>query len=203
MISVRRPTAVRRCAYYRDVPQSERFIDQPYRLLLGLPVSTDVAAGSLARGPGAYAWWALPTVLPQIPGVANEKDRNLRLLYAGRAANLRGRILKTHLRRSGGSELRRILAGLLMPTEGYRTMWKDDEAILVPEDELRLTSWMRRGLRLTWVEHPYPEDVEGDLIARLAPPLNVHGTPDSDIRSMVVAAKQRLKAAAGRPGKPG
>jgi hypothetical protein len=175
--------------------QSDRFIDHVYQQLGGLPATTDAAAGTLSRSPGLYAWWAYPTVLPELPGLVNDHDSHLRLLYIGRAANLRGRILKTHLRRSGSSVLRRTLAGLLMPTEGYRTMWKD-VVVLVPEDEARLTAWMRRSLRLTWAEHPYPEDLEGELVERFAPPLNVHGVADDDIRAMVVAARDRYDASA-------
>lgn len=181
------------------VTQSDSFIDHVYRLLAGPPVSTDVAAGTLPRSPGVYAWWAYRTVLPELPGLTNDHDRHLRLLYVGRAANLRGRILKTHLRRSGSSELRRILAGLLTPSDGYRTTWQDG-VVLIPEDELRLTAWMRRSLRLTWAEHPYPEEVEGDLVGRFEPALNIHGVRDSDVRTMVVAAKDRYDTSIGESG---
>jgi hypothetical protein len=177
------------------VTQSDGFIDDAYQLLSGPPVSSDAAAATLSRSPGLYAWWAFPTVLPELPGLINDHDRRLRLMYVGRAANLRGRILKTHLRRSGSSELRRILAGLLMPTEGYRTMWKDG-VVLIPEDELRLTSWMRRSLRLTWAEDPYPEEIEGDLVDRLQPALNIRGVDDTEIRAMVIDAKDRYDSSA-------
>jgi len=177
------------------VTQPDSFIDHVYELLAGPPVSTDTAAGTLSRSPGVYAWWAFPTVLPQLPGLTNDHDRHLRLLYVGQASNLRGRILKTHLRRSGNSALRRSLAGLLMPSEGYRTVWKDG-VVLVPEDELRLTAWMRNSLRLTWAEYPEPEEVESDLVERFEPSLNIHGVHDSDIRAMVVAAKDRFEASA-------
>ena len=179
--------------------ESDSFIDHAYRLLTGPPIASDAAAATLSRSPGVYAWWAFPTVLPEIPGMTNEHDHRLRLLYVGRAANLRGRILKTHLRRSGNSELRRILAGLLMPSEGYRTTWKDG-VVLVPEDETRLTSWMRRSLWLTWAEDPYPDEVEPDLVDRLEPSLNLHGVADSEIRARVAAAKDRYDASASPPG---
>lgn len=46
-----------------------------------------------------------------------------------------------------GRAQRRTLAGLLMPTEGYCTTWTD-RVVLIPEDEQRLTDWMRQHLRL-------------------------------------------------------
>ena len=99
-----------------------------------------MAVKGLSRSSGVYAWWAAPSVFPDLPGPPNGNVPGLRLLYVGRATNLRGRILRNHLRRSGSSTLRRTLAGLLS-AEGYRTMWTD-RVVLVPEDETRLTAWM-------------------------------------------------------------
>jgi len=173
-------------------------LDETRRALLGRPVAVDVAATVLSRGPGVYAWWAVASALPDFPGRPNEADPGLRLLYVGRAANLRGRILRTHLRRSGDSVLRRTLAGLLMPSEGYRTTWRNG-VVLIPEDEVRLTAWMRRGLRLTWVEHPHPEDVEADLVWALNPPLNTRDVDDDEIRAAVVTAIAAYESSAS-PG---
>jgi hypothetical protein len=170
--------------------------DNLFSLLTGSPVSVGAASAVLPRGPGVYAWWGGRSVLPDFPGLVNPAVPALRLLYAGRAVSLRGRILRTHLRRTADSALRRTLAGLLMPTEGYRTVRKGGAVVLVPEDEERLTAWMRRGLRLTWAEHPYPEDVEPELLARLDPPLNTYGIPDDDIRAAVLAAKAAYEASA-------
>jgi hypothetical protein len=119
----------------------------------------------------------------------------LRLLYIGRATSLRGRIVRNHLRRSGSSTLRRTLAGLLLPSEGYRTTWTD-RVVLRPDDELRLTAWMRANLRLTWAEDPKPEDIEADLIRRLRPPLNVHGVDPALLQAAVVTAKNSYNASA-------
>ncbi len=172
---------------------ADSVLDHVYQLLSGPPVSSDSAAAAIGRGPGAYAWWAYHTVLPELPGLINDHDKHLRLLYIGSAASLRGRILKTDLRRSGNSALRRTLAGLLMPVEGYRTMWKDG-AVLVPADEVRLTNWMRRSLRLTWAGYPYPDEVEADLVERYEPALNLHGVRDDEVHRIVLAAKERFEA---------
>ena len=141
----------------------------------------------LSRGSGVYAWWAAPSILPDLPGPPNDSDPSLRLLYLGRATNLRGRILRNHLRRSGSSTLRRTLAGLLV-SEGYQTTWTD-RVVLIAEDEARLTAWMHAHLRLTWAEDAEPAAIEADLVRRVHPPLNVHGVAPEHLQPAVVAAK--------------
>lgn len=169
------------------------------RLLSGVPAGLHAAAKRLPRGGGVYAWWAAPSVLPDLPGPPNASDPALRLLYLGRATSLRGRILRNHLRRSGSSTLRRTLAGLLV-AEGYRTMWTD-RVVLVAEDETRLTAWMSANLRLTWVEDPDPATVEAELVRRLHPPLNVSGVGPEHLLAAVVAAKESYNASSG-PAEP-
>jgi hypothetical protein len=164
------------------------------QLLSGPPFALDVAAKQLSRGSGVYAWWAAPSVLPDLPGIPNENASPLRLLYVGRAGNLRGRILRNHLRRSGSSTLRRTLAGLLT-SEGYRTTWTD-RVVLVPEDETRLTAWMHANLWLTWAEDPEPEAIEAELVPLLHPPLNVYGVSPEHLQATVVAAKAAYNASA-------
>ena len=175
-------------------------MDYVLHLLSGPPVDLDTAARNLPRGGGFYAWWAAPGVFPDLPSLNHPDDATLRLLYVGRATSLRGRITRNHLRKSGNSTLRRTLAGLLMPTEGYRTVWTD-RVVLRPEDERRLTDWMREHLRLTWAEDVAPEEIEADLIWRLTPPLNVSGVDTADLVPAVVAAKHRYNTSAA-PGSP-
>ncbi|MGA3561471.1 GIY-YIG nuclease family protein, partial [Melissospora conviva] len=150
-----------------DIPSDEDRVEEALRLLCGVPVELNVAVKRLSRGSGVYAWWAAPSVFPDLPGLPNENVPSLRLLYVGRATNLRGRILRNHLRRSGSSTLRRTLAGLLV-SEGFRTTWTD-RVVLVPEDEARLTAWMHAHLRLTWAQDPEPVAVEAELVRRLHP----------------------------------
>ncbi len=142
-----------------------------------------------------YAWWAAPTVLPDLPtGPVNTHAPGLRMLYLGRASSLRGRILRNHLRRSGSSTLRRTLAGLLV-AENYRTTWTD-RVVLVPEDETRLTAWMTANLQLTWAQDAEPVSIEATLVRRLHPPLNVSGVDPSHVQAAVVEAKGRYNASA-------
>ncbi|WP_454836902.1 GIY-YIG nuclease family protein [Rhodococcus qingshengii] len=69
----------------------------------------------------------------------------MRLLYVGLATNLRRRVISNHLRRSGPSTLRRTPAALRLDAEHYRTR-RTDRVVLVDEDEIRLTAWMRAHL---------------------------------------------------------
>src|SRR4051812_43275799 len=87
--------------------------------LLSAPQTLDRAASALPTTAGVYAWWAPPEVLTSFPGSANTGDAGRRLLYLGKASQLRSRVASNHLRDSGRSTLRRTLAGLLMPTESY------------------------------------------------------------------------------------
>lgn len=169
------------------VPTDRARVEDALRLLSGEPAGLDVAVKRLGRGSGVYAWWAAPSVLPDLPGPPNESDPSLRLLYLGRATSLRGRILRNHLRRSGSSTLRRTLAGLLV-SEGYRTTWAD-RVVLIAADEARLTRWMYAHLRLTWAQDAEPATIEAELVRRLHPPLNVHGVDPEHIQAAVVAAK--------------
>jgi hypothetical protein len=170
-----------------DVRTDRARVEDALRLLAGEPVTLDVAVKRLGRGSGVYAWWAAPSVFPDLPGPRNESVPSLRLLYLGRATSLRGRILRSHLRRSGSSTLRRTLAGLLV-SEGYRTTWTN-RVVLVPDDEARLTAWMYAHLYLTWAQDAEPTTIEAELVRRLHPPLNVHGVDPHHIQPAVVAAK--------------
>ncbi|MEV6692745.1 GIY-YIG nuclease family protein [Micromonospora sp. NPDC051196] len=182
-----------------DIPTYGDRVEEALRLLSGMPVGLDVAVKRLSRGSGVYAWWAAPSVLPDLPGPPNASDPSLRLLYLGRATSLRGRILRNHLRRSGSSTLRRTLAGLLV-SEGYRTTWTD-RVVLVSEDEARLTVWMYEHLRLTWAQDAEPATVEAELVRRTHPPLNVHGVAPEHLQAAVVAAKNSYNASS-RPPEP-
>ncbi|MDI1463388.1 GIY-YIG nuclease family protein [Catellatospora sp. KI3] len=160
------------------------------------PVALGEAVARLPRTPGLYAWWASPSVLADLPGPVNATDSGLRLLYLGIATSLRTRIAGNHLARSGSSTLRRTLAGLLLPTQAYQTVWTD-RVVLTAADELRLTGWMTDNLRLTWWACGDPRDHELKLITALAPPLNVEGAAPGRHRDLVRNARAAYLASAG------
>jgi len=150
--------------------------------------------GGLPAAPGLYAWWASPTVLPQLPGTTHTHSEGLRLLYIGLAKDLRRRIRGAHLRRTRKSTLRRTLAGFLLSTEDYRTR-RTDRVVLVREDEARLTEWMHTYLRLSWCLHPAPAEVEATLIQQWEPPLNVTHTR-GPARAIVEATRTAFSSSA-------
>jgi hypothetical protein len=164
--------------------------------LLSAPQALGRAPSALPTTAGVYAWWAPPEVMVSFPGPANTGDAGRRLLYLGKASRLRSRVVSNHLRDSGRSTLRRTLAGLLMPTESYRTTWTD-RVVLIPEDEQRLTHWMHHHLTLTWTEHPDPVPLEKELISQLHPPLNVEGAEHGASRDRVKQARAFYYASAG------
>ncbi|MGW6891067.1 GIY-YIG nuclease family protein [Streptomyces chartreusis] len=169
--------------------------------LLSAPHGLDSTAATLPMTAGLYGWWARPEVLAAFPGPVNSGDAGRRLLYLGKASRLRSRVASNHLRDSGRSTLRRTLAGLLLPTEGYRTTWTD-RVVLIPKDEERLTRWMHQHLTLTWSEHEDPVPLEKELISRLRPPLNVDGAEHGPTRESVKRARASYYASAGpRPDK--
>lgn len=159
--------------------------------------STTHPLGDLTALPavsGLYAWWAAPEILPHLPGPTHPHHNDLRLLYIEIASNLRRRIIRNHLRRSGSSTLRRTLAGLLLAEHGYRTE-RTDRVVLIAQDEARLTDWMHIHLHLTWCEHPEPSAVEPTVIARWAPPLNLNHAAGA-IRDVVAAARTAFNSSA-------
>ncbi|UGQ55394.1 GIY-YIG nuclease family protein (plasmid) [Rhodococcus qingshengii] len=149
---------------------------------------------TLPAAPGLYAWWAAPEVFPQLPGPTHPINTGVRLLYVGLATNLRRRIVRNHLRRSGQSTLRRTLAGLLLDTEHYRTR-RTDRVVLVDEDETRLAVWMLTHLQLSWCQHPTPDAVEAAVIAQCAPPLNV-AHARGPVRAVIETARAAYSASA-------
>jgi hypothetical protein len=178
--------------------------------LLGEPVTLPVAhqptGGGVPAQPGLYAWWAATGAIPGITGPPHPSVP-LELLYVGIApsratsrARLRSRVLGNHAGgNTGASTLRRSLAALLTDSEGYRTRWTS-RTILLPEDELRLTAWMREHLFLTWAVHPEPWAVEREVIARLTPPLNQAENSAHPLYPVVRAARKRWTDSA-RPAK--
>jgi hypothetical protein len=141
-------------------------------------VSGPADDGGAPTEPGLYAWWSVPGSVPGITG-PRHPEADLELLYVGIApsratsrATLRSRLLGNHASgNTGSSTLRRSLAALLTESQGYRTRWTS-RTVLLPEDEQRLTAWMREHLSVAWAVHPAPWEVEAAVIEALRPPLN-------------------------------
>ena len=159
-------------------------------------IGTDDIRTLIPPRPGLYAWWGPPAILPELIGPAHPTKSGLRLLYVGLTTKLRSRQTSNHLRRSGSSTLRRTLAGLLLDEQGYRTR-RTDRVVLVDEDEVRLTDWMRAHLRVSWCKHPAPREVEAEVIRTLRPPLNVEHATGPSV-ALVKTARRRYFDSAGQ-----
>ncbi|KAE8766142.1 GIY-YIG nuclease family protein [Georgenia thermotolerans] len=143
----------------------------------------DVTRAVCPNGPGLYAWWCEPGLVPDLAhapdGPTVSKDGRLELLYVGlTTGTLRQRIVGNHLgNRTGSSTLRRALGAWLGEAEGWQREWRSGRQQHSSTSEAELTRWMRENLYLTWVRHPNPSDVEADVIRLLLPPLNyVHNS---------------------------
>jgi hypothetical protein len=173
--------------------------------LCGPPAGADDVGPLMPRVPGLYAWWAPTGLLPGVSGPAHPGVDGLELLYVGLARDLRARVVGNHLRGpTGSSTLRRALVALLLSAEGYTTRWTATRVVPVDRDEDRLSTWMRRHLRVTWAQHPEPRAVEAGVITEMAPPLNQAHNEGHPLHSMIAAARAAYRASAGpRPGSGG
>lgn len=173
-------------------------VEQVCRALLALPLPIAVAESTIPSGPGLYAWWGAPDVLPGITGPAHPSASDLALLYVGIGSSLRARLVDRHVRGgTGASTLRRSFAALLLEQEGYRTRWTTTRVVLLPEDERRLTEWISKSLHVTWTEHPTPDAVEHRVIAALKPPLNLDANSGHPTYATVKTARAAWRASAG------
>jgi hypothetical protein len=149
-------------------------------------------------GPGLYAWWITPGLLPGITGREHPTNVGMQLLYVGIARDLRERVLKRHIRgRTASSTLRRSLASLLLTAEGYSTRWTTTRVVLVAADEPRLSTWIQEHLAVSWSEHPEPSTVEASVITALSPPLNLVHNRAHPLFATVWAARASYRASAG------
>ena len=158
------------------------------------------AAGLYAVHGSSAAWVAL--------GLGSPPDA--RPLYVGKAEDsLAARDVRTHFEtgKTGSSTLRRSLAALLadqldlvaMPRNPARPGYFSNYGLEL-EGDARLTAWMRAHLTLAvWPAPPGTglAMVEGAVITKLSPPLNLAGvlTPWSSTLSM---ARARMADAARR-----
>jgi hypothetical protein len=166
--------------------------------LCGRPADADEAHAQTPGTSGLYAWWAPAGLLPGVCGPAHPSVDGLELLYVGLAQNVRARVVGNHFRGpTGSSTLRRALVALLLSSERYTTRWTKTRVVPIDRDEARLSAWMRERLRVTWAEHPEPQNVEASVIAELTPPLNQAHNKSHPLYSMIAAARAAYRASAG------
>ena len=169
--------------------------------LRAVPAPLPDAVGALGSDPGLYAWWAAPSVLPAVGG-GRHPDADLRLLDTGAATMMRNRVTRQHLYRTGVSELRRTLAGLLLGELDLAPTWAAD-VVLPRADEERLTAWMRAHLTLTCWAHADRHaavDLLPGVVDALDPGLRADTEPArSALARYTAAAGERTARVVGVP----
>ena len=144
-------------------------------LLSNRPVPAHGAAS--VHGTGLYAWYDSENALAEFyPRGFAHVDRT-RPLYVGLAQkdSLSSRIVGTHMVTTRRSTLRRSLLALLTESldlaPGVVPFPKGKYGLEAAFED-RLTNWMAGHLRVTWIEHPRPGEVESAVVGNLCPPLN-------------------------------
>lgn len=131
------------------------------------------------RHKGLYSWWMTAGSVPGISGPLHPKVNNLQLLYVGIASRPSSHIrqrLTTHIRGTSRRSTQRLsLAALLADHYGWRAALVDGRPALAPEFEAQLSTFMATHLRVSWLTHEAPGSVEGAVIGKLTPPLNLAG----------------------------
>jgi hypothetical protein len=154
--------------------------------------------------PGIYGWW-FDEALPDIPREGSLLLGDRRLLYVGIAPSgargtsgkrtLRDR-LKNHCRGPvAHSTLRRTLLALGDDSRFAARTNHRGKLTLTSTEENDLTTWMAEHLRVAWMVHPQPWELEEALIKLGQPrlPLNIMGSTDTFAR-MLKARRATLMA---------
>lgn len=133
---------------------------------------------------------------PQIPEVTLD-DNTYQAIYTGIASkSLRRRDYRAHFigNDASRSTLRKSIGSLfgydLIPRKENDKRHKKFK----PNDEEKLTKWMKNNLLLAFVENADPESMEDKLIAELNPPLNLDkndNTVNAEFRALLSKLRRR------------
>jgi hypothetical protein len=108
--------------------------------------------------PGFYAWWTIPSAIPDVPSLAHPVEP-VELLYVGIApkapgssARLRSRLCRQHIGGNVASSTFRFgLASLLWEREEWTPrLSPSGKYRLLREDNQALSAWQRHHLRIRW-----------------------------------------------------
>jgi GIY-YIG catalytic domain len=167
------------------------------------------AREQLPGAPGFYCWWSHRGAIAGLPHVPHPLERGLSLLYVGISParessrqTVRSRVLGNHLNGNvGSSTFRFVLAALLIDALELDPSLCGTKVALSADDNGRLSGWQRQHLRLTSCARERPWEIEGEVIARLGPPLNSTANADHAFYPVVRAARAefRRRARAASP----
>lgn len=158
-----------------------------------------------AERPGLYAWWAdnegvdvlsepLGESLPALI-YAGQAGATSTLSKKERAATLRSRIGGNHLNGNiGSSTFRRTLTAVLLEPLHLQLLGPDR---LDPASNREVSAWMRKHLRVAIAgvdDRATLAEVEGAVLHRLDPPLNLMGMPPTAVRARLRLLRATLSA---------
>jgi hypothetical protein len=157
---------------------------------------------------GFYAWWSRRGAVSGVPHIPHPLDDDLALLYIGISParetsqqTIRSRVLGNHPNGNiGSSTFRFILAALLVDALELRPFPRGAKVALDATDNARLSAWQREQLLLTWCARERPWEIEGEVIARLGPPLNSAGNAAHGFYPRVRDARAALRRRAAERG---
>lgn len=156
---------------------------------------------ALPAAPGFYGWWSRRGALAAMPHIPHPLDEHVSLLYVGISParetsrqTIRSRVIGNHLNGNiGSSTFRFVLAGLLLEALDLRPCLRGSKVALSQGDNTLLSSWQREHLLLTWHPRQNPWEIEHQVIAQLAPPLNSAGNATHPFYPTVRAARAALR----------
>jgi hypothetical protein len=86
---------------------------------------------------------------------------------------VRSRVIGNHLNGNvGSSTFRFVLAALLIDALELHPCLRGTKVALNAHDNARLSAWQREHLFVMWCARERPREIENEVIAHLAPPLN-------------------------------
>lgn len=186
--------------------------DDAMKALAGVSHPITEAVNFVPNVAGLYAIHAEPATWQELK--IDESKLGVPLYVGKSESSLVVRELKTHFAvqrgrsiKTGGSTVRRSFAALLRDSQGFRGRPRD--AMMNPkyfatyslaaDDDMRLTEWMHE--RLSIAVWPKPaglslplRDVEGLILARWTPPLNIQDVPSPLPWLRVVRARMQADA---------
>ena len=91
-----------------------------------------------------------------------------------------------------------VLASLLLEELALTPRKSSSKVVLDKRDNARLREWQLEHLSLTWCVRGRPWEVEGEVIALMAPRLNSAGNSAHPFHARVSSARAAFRAAAAR-----
>ena len=157
---------------------------------------------------GIYGWY-LRELPPGVPAAECVNCNGLTLLYIGIAprppaqnGRISSRTLRSRLRQhyalnASGSTLRLTLGCLLAQQLGLE-LRRDGggKRMTFGAGERILSDWMSENAFVSWLEHPAPWEIEGEVIRELRPPLNLAENSHHSFYAELSQLRRQAKARA-------